>query len=310
MFDEMYVEAILNPDKKVEDSVESVVSRLEEQAREARTTASVLGPTEDLEPGEAQRLLTHPLPHWVERMTVSYLKAHGGQAERRSQSWKLTWPDGETYENVVFTGKEAERLPAARHLTLEEPKVRGLAMRLPRFAPGQPVHIMSIPGLSEEVQGVWSLWRIAIATMEWNRRRIMPLFLADNGMVYTPTARHVWDQLLTATTQVRSLLDASVSQAAFAKLQNAAEEHGKPIYEALVQEHRARIAREREKANYAFAARRKTVERIGLPQVRNYRLNLLAQEERNFQEQLDHKARAYPEMVPLLVIRVEGGDHE
>ena len=49
-----------------------------------------------------------------------------------------------------------------------------------------------------------------------------------------------------------------VSQAAFAKLQKAAEEHGKPIYEALVQEHRTRIAREREKADYAFAARRKT----------------------------------------------------
>jgi len=309
MFDEMYVEAILNPEK-VEESVESVVARLQEQAREARTTASVLGATEDLEPGEAQRLLTHPLPHWVERMTVSYLKAHGGQADRRSQSWKLTWPDGETYENVVFTGKEAERLPAARHLTLEEPKVRGLAMRLPRFAPGQPVPIVSIPGLSEEVQGVWSLWRIAIATMEWNRRRIMPLFLADNGMVYMPTARHVWDQLLAASTQVRSILDTAVSQAAFAKLQSAAEEHGKPFYEALVQEHRGRIAREREKADYAFAARRKTVERIGLPQVRDYRLNLLSQEERSFQEQLDQKAHAYPEMVPLLVIRVEGGGHE
>jgi len=309
MFDEMYVEAILNPEK-VEESVESVVARLQEQAREARMTASVLGATEDLEPGEAQRLLTHPLPHWVERMTVSYLKAHGGKAEKRSQSWNLTWPDGETYENVVFTGKEAERLPAARHLTLEEPKVRGLAMRLPRFAPGQPVPIVSIPGLSEEVQGVWSLWRIAIATMEWNRRRIMPLFLADNGMVYMPTARHVWDQLLAASTHVRSVMETSVSQAAFEKLQNAAEEHGKPIYEALVQEHRGRIAREREKADYAFAARRKTVERIGLPQVRNYRLNLLAQEERSFQEQLNQKAHAYPEMVPLLVIRVEGGGHE
>ena len=327
MFDEMYVEAILNPEK-VEDSVESVVARLQEQAREARTTASVLGATEDLEPGEAQRLLTHPLPHWVERMTVSFLSAHGGQAERRSQSWNLTWPDGETYENVVFTGKEAERLPAARHLTLEEPKVRGLAMRLPRFAPGQPVPIVSIPGLSEEVQGLWSLWQISLVSQEsrvasrWDgpvtldpgpetrRRRIMPLFLADNGMVYMPTARHVWDQLLAASIHVRSVMETSVSHAVFEKLQSAAEEHGKPIYEALLQEHRQRIACEREKAGYAFAARRKTVERIGLPQVRNYRLNLLSQEERSFQEQLDQKAHAYPEMVPLLVIRVEGGGHE
>ncbi|HLA81460.1 MAG TPA: helicase-related protein [Thermoleophilia bacterium] len=305
MFDEMYVEAMLDPEK-VEDAVESVVARLQQQAREARTTASVLGTTEDLEPGEAQRLLTHPLPHWVERMTVSYLKAHGGQAERKSQSWNLTWPDGETYENVVFTGKEAEQIPAARHLTMEEPKVRGLAMRLPRFAPGQPVPIVSIPDLAEGVQGAWSLWRIAIATTDWNRRRIMPLFLADDGRVFMPTARHIWDQLLVATPQVHSMLDSEVSQATFVELQEAAEEHGKPIYEGLVQEHRARIAREREKAGYAFAARRKAVERIGLPQVRNYRLNALAQEERTYQEQLDRKAQTYPEMVPLLMIRVQG----
>jgi superfamily II DNA or RNA helicase len=309
MFDEMYVEAILNPEK-VEESVESMVARLEEQAREARKAASVLGTTEDLKPGEAQRLLTHPLPHWVERMTVSYLRAYGGQAEREGQGWKLTWPDGETYENVVFTGKEAERLPAARHLTLEEAKVRGLTMRLPRFAPGQPIPIVSIPGLSEEVHGVWSLWRIAFSTMEWNRRRILPLFLADNGMVYMQTARHVWDQLLASDIHVTSILDTQASQTAFAGVENAAEEQGKPVYEALVHEHRALIAREREKADYAFAARRKTLQRIGLAQVRNHRMNLLAQEERNLHKQLDQKAHAYPEMVPLLVIRVDGGGHE
>ncbi len=309
MFDDLYVEAILNP-KKVEDSVKNVIARLQEQAREARTTASVLGATEDLKPDEAQRLITHPLPHWVERMTVSYLKAYGGQVERKKQSWNLTWPDGETYENVVFTIKEAERFPTARHLTLEDPKVRGLTMRLPHFAPCQPVPVVSIPGISDEIKGIWSLWRIGIAAMEWNRRRIMPLFLADNGMFYMPTARHVWDQLLAAGTHLRSVLETSVSQVAFEKLQSAAEEHGRPIYEALVQEHRARIEHEREKANYSFVARRKTIERIGLPQVRNYRLALLAKEERNFLDQLDQKEHVLPEMVPLLVIRVEGDSHE
>ncbi|NLD05170.1 MAG: SWF/SNF helicase family protein, partial [Synergistaceae bacterium] len=309
MFDGMYVEAILNPEK-VEDSVEKVVARLHEQALDARTTASVLGTTEDLEPGEAQRLLNHPLPHWVELMTVSYLRAHGGQAERKNQSWNLIWPDGEIYENVVFTSKEAEKYPATRHLTLEEPKVRGLAMRLPRFVLGQPVPIISIPNLPQEVQGVWSLWRIAISTMDWDRRRIMPLFLADNGIIYMPTARHVWDQLLVTSTHVRSILNTEISQATFKKLKEAAEEHGKPIYEALVQEHQSRITRESEKSNYAFASRRRTIERIGLPQVRNYRLNILLQEELKYQEQLDQMSHTYPEMVPLLVIRVEGGCYE
>ena len=237
MFDEMYVEAILNPEK-VEDSVGNVVARLQEQMQEARATGSVLGTSDDLGPGDAQRLLTHPLPYWVERMTISYLKAYGGRAERRSQGWSLTWPDGEVDATIVFTHKEAERYPAARHLTLEEPKVRTLATQLPHFAPGQPIPVVAILGITEEVRGVWSLWRIAIAAADWNRRRIMPLFLSDAGKVYQPTARHIWDQLLAANPRVRTVLDADASQKWHAQLQKAAEEQGRPIYESLLQEHR------------------------------------------------------------------------
>jgi len=300
----MYVEAILNPEK-LEDSVESVVARLQEQAREARTTASVLGATEDLEPGEAQRLLTHPLPHWVERMTVNYLRANGGKAERKSQGWNLIWPDGENYTNVVFTGKEAEKFPTARHLTLEEPKIRGLAISLPRFVPGQPVPVVSIAGVDREVKGVWSLWRIAIAAMDWNRGKIMPLFLSDNGEVFLPTARHIWDQLLVTNPQMLSVLKAEASLEIYEQLQKAAEEHGKSTYDALVHEHQGRIERERKKMDYAFSAHQRIIARIGLPQVRNHRLGLLAQEEKRILEQLERKSEIYPEMVPLLMVRVE-----
>ncbi|HDL86309.1 MAG TPA: helicase, partial [Candidatus Acetothermia bacterium] len=110
IFDGLYVEAILNPDD-VDTSVDKVITRLQEQARDTQASSSVLGATEDLEPSEAQRLMAHPLPHWVERMTVSYLKAHGGKAERKRRTWHLTWPDGEELTGIVFSGKEADQTP-------------------------------------------------------------------------------------------------------------------------------------------------------------------------------------------------------
>jgi len=70
------------------------------------------------------------------------------------------------------------------------------------------------------------------------------------------------------------------SYQAFERLRDAAEQSGKAVYEELVQAHRERLAREREKARYAFASRRRAIERIGLPQV-------------------------LPEMEPLLIVRVE-----
>jgi hypothetical protein len=39
-------------------------------------------------------------------------------------------------------------------------------------------------------------------------------------------------------------------------------------------------------------------------------LNLLRQEEQAWNEELKRKAQVYPEMVALIVIRVEGGAHE
>ena len=79
IFDDLYVDAILNPEE-VDASVDKVITRLQEQTRDTQESSSILGATEDLEPSEAQRLMAHPLPHWVERMTVSYLRAHGGKS--------------------------------------------------------------------------------------------------------------------------------------------------------------------------------------------------------------------------------------
>ena len=309
IFDDLHVEAILNPDE-IDTSVDKVIAHLQGQARDAKASSSVLGATEDLEPSEAQRLMTHPLPHWVERMTVSYLNAYGGKAERKRRTWYLTWPDGETIANVVFSGKEADQSPTARHLTLEDSRIRGLAMRLPRFVPGQPISVVTIPGITNEVTGLWSLWRIGITTMEWNRHRIMPLFIADGGKVFAPTARHLWDKLLGVMPNVRTHLEMDESKEAFDRLAGIAEEQGRTIYDELVQEHRSRLTREREKGEYAFAARRSVIERVGLPQVRDHRLNLLRQEEQTWNEDLKRKAQVYPEMVPLIVIHVKGGAHE
>ena len=317
IFDDMYVEAILNPDK-VEDSIENVVLILRDRAREARAAASALGAVEDLDPAEAQRLLAHPLPHWIERMTMSYLEAHGGRARKSGPSWTIVWPDGEIYENVVFAGTEAEGLASARRLSLDEPRINELVLKLPRFAQGQPIAVVCIPGLAAEIQGLWSLWQISMRSdgsqvagfARKPEARIMSLFLADDGRVFVTTARYIWDRLLMDTPQVCSVLDAYQSRAAFSRLAEAAEQCGGPIYKALSQEHRDGIAREREKASYAFAARRKMIERVGLLQVRAHRLSVLMQEEREFRERLLREENVYPDMTPILVVRVARGANE
>jgi len=306
IFDDLYVEAILNPEN-VEAKVDEVIKSIREEAIVSRQSASLLGSAGDLDPREAQRLLAHPFPYWVERMTINYILANGGKAEKKDDAWDLTWPDEEIMTDVVFSKEEAGKNPLSHYVTFEDSKVRRLAMHLPPFVPGQPIPVIALHELASEIVGFWSLWRISISTADWNRYRMMPLFLTDSDQIFMPTGKYIWDQLLTAYPLILRHLDIETSYRAFERLWKAGEQQGKIVYDELIQAHKEHLIRERGKGEYAFAARRRTIMRIGLKQVRSHRLKLLDQEERYFYEELDRKAKALPEMVPVLIARVEEG---
>jgi superfamily II DNA or RNA helicase len=316
MFDALYMEAILHPETWTAKAA-SVVSQVQEQARATREHTSVLGAAEVLDPAAAQRLLVHPLPFWLERMTTSYLRSAAYRTPRADDLqpgatmvgkegphtiWRLVWPDGHEH-----TGCFTHRVPSLAHLGLEEPRIRGLAMRLPQVAPGQPVPTIVLPGLPIGVQGLWSLWRIVLSTMDWHRQRVMTLFLHEDGRLLLPTARHIWDQMLSHETEVVGHLQGAEAHHAFARLRAAAETQGRCIYDELVLAHRDYCARAREKGEYAFAARQQTVQRIGLPAVRQYRLAQLAHEAQAWREQLSRMAEVQPELIPLLIVQVIQG---
>jgi len=305
LFDDLYVEAILHPET-IESTVENAVAQVKTQAHEWRRNRSLLSSTIELSPNDAQKVLEHPLPHWVERMTTSYVRAQGGLAEQKKTGWTLTWPDGTCYEGVFITN-EAIKTPAERHLTLEDRRIRDLVAKLPRAVPGQPIPVVIVPGLSEDLNGTWCLLQIEVCTQDWSQKRIMALFLHDDGRVLLPTARRVWDLLLSLDVVTRGYYSKENSDLLFQKIAENAEKYGKTIYEELVASLKARSISEQKKAEYAFAARRRAIERIGLPAVRNHRLAQLEKEERLWRERFDRNAQASPEMVPILILRIEGG---
>ena len=306
LFDGLYMDALLKPEE-LNTKVENVLRELQKQARAAINSASVLGKADKLRSEDARKFLTHPLPHWVELMTTSYLKSHGGSANQNGRVWDLVWPDGHRISKAVFSTKEAENNPTARHLTLEETRILRLTSDLPRYVPGQAISILSLKSLSADVQGFWSLWKISIYTRDCSRRRIIPLFVHDDGRCLIPTAWHIWDQLLTVFPGIDGYYNDSDFQEIFKRSFDIAENQGQVIYEQLLREHKTQLTKERQKAEYAFAARKKTIERIGLPEVRDHRLNLLLEEKKNWRDQMEKKSRVIPELTAILMIRIKGG---
>lgn len=318
LFEDVFTSAFLDPEK-LETSVDQTVSRLREELLELRESSVIYGISDEPDVRAAERLRSHPLPHWVERMTVGYLNSHGGEADRKRSWWELTWPDGQVFKKCVFSSKEAEHYTNATLLNLENSRVRGLALNLPRIAAGQPLPCVFIEGLPPNLSGLWGLFEVRLQAglqkhsqirIPLLRKRYLSVFVSDEGRVFLPTARHIWDAMQTAEPELLHSLGPEESLTAYGQLLEAAEQTGQELFEALQQEHRLSIACEEDRGQYAFKARRKAIEHVGLPEVRQYREAHCAAEEKEWWEELEMAKQVVPELKPLLLMRiVKGGTH-
>lgn len=306
-FEDLYVAAMRQPDKAVERA-EALAAELRSRALAARDGTKVLGPSEALSPEAAQRLAGHQVPFWTERMTLAYLRSRrdvGARVEADDVGYTLRWPDGTELARATFAPSQA---PGARHVTLEEPHVRGIAAQLGFFAPGNPITSIVIPEISDKVCGLWSLWRIALDGGGSRARRILPLFVSDDGRVLGPTARVVWERVLELDPERVLLRPAALvgepARAAYEDTRRRAEEAGRPLYDEILGNHRRYLEQEKQKSAQAISSRRRAIERIGLPQVRDHRLAQLAEEEKALAAELAVRSSALPELSAILVVRV------
>ncbi|WPL15715.1 RNA polymerase-associated protein RapA [Thiorhodovibrio winogradskyi] len=317
LFEDVFAQALVNPDG-IETSVDHTVARIRDEIQQVRESSAIYGLSEEPDVQAAERLRSHPLPHWVERMTVAYINSHGGAATRKRSWWDLNWPDGEEHRKAVFSAREADRLTDATLLNPENSRVRGLAMNLPQVAPGQPLPCVAVSGLPASISGLWGLFEIRLHAgvqptdqpyhqslrIPPMRRDWFSLFLNQEGQVFLPTARHIWDTLVSTDPEVRSSLDQDASRIAYASLLTAAEEAGQTIFDTLRQTHHDALGREEERGQTAFSARRRAIERLGLPEVRHYRRTRCDAEESEWRQALETARALMPDIRPLLALRI------
>jgi superfamily II DNA or RNA helicase len=307
-FEALFAQAMIAPED-AEQRAAGVAEEIRRRAEEARAGSSLLNATEKLDPSAAQHIAGHQMPYWTERLTLGFLRTQestGASAKPAAIGFDLRWPNGDTSVSAVFNRDDADR-PGAALISLEDERVRGLTNSLPVFAPGQPIPSVVIPDVSDKTTGVWSLWRISLHTSGGREQRFLALFVSDDGRVFGPTARTIWDRLIDLPVGLRQttddLSDASALQAYDAS-RSAAETQGAAVFEELLAAHQLSIIRERKKGGHAFASRRRVIERLGLPQVRSYRLRILADEEQAWSRDLAARETALPDLAGVLMARV------
>ncbi|MDK9714465.1 MAG: helicase-related protein [Sulfuritalea sp.] len=308
LFDDLFVKSLVEPEQ-MNAECDRTLQSIREQMAASKDERSLLPTTESLVADEARALMEHPLQVWLERMVVHHIRDQGGSAERGPIGWHLQWADGTEDAAAVFDVSADD--PRQRVLTLEEPRLRGLASRLPQWSEGMPIPGVRIWGLPAAVTGIWSLWEVGQSSAADNRvsnkRRFLPLFVSDDGRTFLPTAKRIWDLLLTESIELtQSALTGEEAIQGFGKAQEISTLHGEKLYAEIASEQKEWLTRETDKMDYAFAARRRLIGKVGLPAVRTHRLARLDQEIAEWRRQSGLVRAATPSLTAIMMLWVGG----
>lgn len=315
VFDAMFTEALMHPDE-IEESVEKALTKLKTEIQEVKDASPIYGLSDepDIEATESMRI--NPLTHWVEQMVVSYVQSRGGRADKSNQAWSIVWPDGEAQNQVAFSAFDLAQSNAQQLLNLENPRVRGLTKNLPEWVGGQLVPTVLVNNLPASIKGVWALFEVRLLVLGVGadsglripmvRKGYWPVFVNEAGKTFLPTAKHIWDALNPESLSVVGVASEEVSRHAYDSVMNALENTAGDLLSRLKQTHRYSLDIERERGQVYFAARRQAIMKLGLPEVRQYRLNKCNQEEVTWQRDLEQAEQCHTEVRPLLVLQVSG----
>ncbi len=281
LFDALYIAGLQNPDT-IDTECDAAITELRSSIAKSREKSDLLSNDHNLVADDAKKWRDHPAQYWLERAVIKGLPKKGGHAEKHPPFWVIHWTDKDVSSKVCFDARTAEAHPEAEWVTLEDPRARALVSDLPIAVPGQPIAAIRLDGLPETICGTWSLWDVSLSANEFSARRLIPIFLNAEGRVFSPTAKRVWDLLLTEQIHITGSIADERTQRVFEQSRTAAVSVGEQHFAALAKSHHARIKEEREKIQSAFEARYQAIGRLGLENVRAFRRKQL---------KADHEAR-------------------
>lgn len=274
-FQSVYADAVRGLD--VDEVTSIVASQVEESGTHLRDWRDLLG-GEMPDPAEARAMRDHPLPRWVERLTIAGTRAGGGGADRGPSGWRLDWTDGRS-EDVAFRRDEASL--RRRLVTLADERVSGMLRRGTSRGVGPGIPTIHIEGLPAGVEGCWSLWLVVAHAGTDEELRALPLFHDAASVPRAPTAQFIWDRLLhtDAIVTTRGSVAADVAAGLLARAREEAERQGRPVFDTLRVRLDERLRNRRTRFIDYMERRRAIVERVGLENVRRRRLAELEREQ-------------------------------
>lgn len=300
----LYMTSLLDPSRFEKESsnwLDDIKSKLQNY----KSTEKALPTTQDgtLSPKKSEDIQQSPLPVWLRRMTTSYLSA-------KQIKWEPTF-DGISVQMVpssdshlyTFDTKVSLDNPVPELLTVQSDFMQKLLNEAAPISSDSLIPIVKVTPDGNSA-GTFMLWSITAHNEYEAQRKILPVFISEAGDIFASYAQTFWAKLSMGELSAEVTGSVTDSKQKLAKLQSLAESQLSSDFTDMETSLLAHAETLRVNHERAYKFRIQQTNRIGIEQIRTYRIKKYKAEYENWIANYETSRQVVPQLDCMLVVQV------
>jgi len=304
----LYLTSLLNPAKFEEES-KTWLEDIKLKLTNYRSTEGAL-PTlksSEIKVDKIEAIKHSPIQKWLESLTKSYLRAKEIQYQSLLDGIKFKLPSFK--ENIyTFNLKDSVNNPIPEPLSLQHEIVQTILSDAVPFTESQVIPIVRMKN-GKSVAGFWTIWHLDVKSQFEAHHVIQPIFISDEGDSFPAFAQDIWSKLI----QEEDLFDCTgimpiaKTKTSLAYISGKVEGILLSKYSEIEDKININTTRIKQNKEKSFTFREKQMQRIGIENIRQSRLQRLFKEKELWAQNFESSKQAVPNLIPLLIVKIING---
>ena len=300
----LYRTSLLDHSKFESESCEWL-SDIKEKLADYKVTEKQLPTTKDgaINLTETEKIKHSPIPVWLRKLCEAYFFDKNIKYELTFDGLAAYLFKGEPPKYYTFDTKVSLDNPVPELLTIQSDLIQKMLSETVPVNEDVPIPVIKVPP-EGNAAGTFMLWNIAAHNAFETQKKVVPIFISEQNQYFAPYSQKLWSSLSMGELNAKVEGQETKSKELYQAMQSIAEEHLQSIYTEMESEINSHSVTMRENKEKAFKFQVQQAERIGIEQIKKYRLKKYKSEYETWISNYETDKQVVPELECLMMVKV------
>ena len=300
----LYRTSLLDPSKFESESSEWL-SDIKDKLANYKVTEKQLPTTKDdnINLTETEKIKHSPIPVWLRKLCEAYFFDKNIKYELTFDGLAVNLFKDEPPKYYTFDTKVSLDNPVPELLTIQSDLIQKMLSEAVPVNEDVAVPVIKVPQ-EGNAAGTFMLWNISAHNAYEKQSKVVPIFISSENQYFAPYSQSLWTKLSMGELGAKINGQDNNSKELFEKMQPIAEEHLQSVYSSMENEINTHSITMRENREKAFNFQIQQAERIGIEQIKNYRVRKYKSEYETWISNYETDKQVIPELECLMMLKV------